>query len=313
MKKISVTIPCYKSEKVLASVVEETVATLETRADKYNYEIVLVCDNSPDGTWEVIRELCKKNKKIKGYNLTKNFGQSTATIVGLKNSTGQICVCMDDDGQNSPSEIFKLIDKLEEGYDVVGAKYKKKRHNIIRNIGSHLNSSINGKIAGKPKKFVITSHFAITRNIVNNLPDKDVSFPYIWAPIFRMTRNVISIPMMHKARKGKSSYSIKKLVGKFFNNFLNLSLTPLRLATWLGFLTMFAGFCFGVTTGVLFAYDIIARGDVLLYSIGSGACFLFGVNMFLIGLLGEYVGRTYITLNNAPMYVIKEKINDKDS
>lgn len=125
MKKISFVIPCYRSQDIISEVVDEINAKI-VELGNYEHEIILVCDNSPDGTYAVIKEICKRLKMVKGINLAKNFGQHGAIMAGLNQTTGDYIVLLDDDGQTPPSELHKLLNKLEEGFDVVFAKYENK-------------------------------------------------------------------------------------------------------------------------------------------------------------------------------------------
>ena len=142
MSLISYVIPCYRSEQTILKVVDEIRSTMDTRLQQYQYEIILVNDCSPDQTFEVIRSLCEKNKNIKGINLARNFGQHAALMAGLRFSKGDIVICLDDDGQTPADELYSLVDKLEEGYDVVYATYANKQHSGFRNFGSKLSQKI---------------------------------------------------------------------------------------------------------------------------------------------------------------------------
>ena len=130
MKKLSFVIPCYCSENSVGNVISEIIQTV-TDDGRYDYEIICVNDYSRDNTLDVLKKLAEENKKIKVISFSKNFGQHSALMAGFNHAKGDIIVCLDDDGQNPPSEMFKLIDKLEEGYDLVSAKYKEKKHSLV--------------------------------------------------------------------------------------------------------------------------------------------------------------------------------------
>ncbi|MDF2568345.1 MAG: glycosyl transferase family 2, partial [Oscillospiraceae bacterium] len=138
MDKISFVIPCYGSEFTIKDVVNEIIITLESR-QVCDFEIILVNDSSPDNVFQVITELAQQNVNIKGIDLAKNFGQHSALMTGFHFVTGEIIVCLDDDGQTPANEVFLLTDKLRDGYDIVFAKYKTKKHSFFRNLGSFIN------------------------------------------------------------------------------------------------------------------------------------------------------------------------------
>ena len=142
MKKVSFCIPCYKSEQTLTKVVDEIRTSMEELSDKYEYEIILVNDASPDGTFNVICKLADTYPNITGIDLAKNFGQHAALMAGFAHVSGDILVCLDDDGQTPANEVYKLLDKIEEGEDVVYARYDHKKHSLFRNFGSFINEKM---------------------------------------------------------------------------------------------------------------------------------------------------------------------------
>jgi undecaprenyl-phosphate 4-deoxy-4-formamido-L-arabinose transferase len=149
MKKVSFIIPCYRSQNTLPHVIAEIEEKMQS-LPQYSHEILLVNDCSPDNTMDTIRRLCAENQAIRGFDLAKNFGQHAALMAGLRNCTGDYVVCLDDDGQTPANEVDKLLEKLEEGYDAVYAKYEHKRHSAFRNFGSWLNEYMAHVLLGKP-------------------------------------------------------------------------------------------------------------------------------------------------------------------
>ena len=150
MKKISFVIPCYRSTATLPGVVAEIQEAMKNM-EAYTYEIVLVNDCSPDDTFETIRRLCGENEKITGISLAKNFGQHSALMAGFHHVTGDLVVCLDDDGQTPALEAGKLIRGIEQGADVVYARYQHKHHSGFRNFGSHVNELMTRIMLGKPR------------------------------------------------------------------------------------------------------------------------------------------------------------------
>lgn len=306
MKTISFVIPCYRSENTISHVVTEIEQKME-QMTQYEYEIILVNDCSPDGTLEVIRRLSEKNSRIKGISFARNFGQHAGLMAGLRHSKGEYVVCLDDDGQTPANEVDKLLDKLEEGYDAVYAKYEHKQHSLFRNIGSKVNELMTRMMLNKPKELYISSYFAVRRFVVEDMIRYENSYPYVIGLVLRATKNITNVVVCHREREeGNSGYTFKKLIGLWFNGFTAFSVKPLRIATALGGISATGGFLYG-------AYTIIKRlinpdVPVGFSSTMSAIVFFGGMIMLMLGLIGEYVGRIYISLNNSPQYVIREKM-----
>ena len=227
--KISVVIPCYGSETTIEGVVDEVVTTLEKRDN--SYEIILVNDCSPDNDGK-IQELNAQNKNVKGICLAKNFGQHSALMAGYRYATGDVVVSMDDDGQTPADEVYKLIDKIEEGFDVVYATYGDKRHSWFRNFGSKVNDFMCEKLLGKPKGLMVTSYFAARRFVIKEICRYRNPYTYVIGLIFRTTKSIGMVPVTHRDRlEGSSGYTLSKLLGLWMNGFTAFSVKPLRAAT----------------------------------------------------------------------------------
>lgn len=310
--KISFVIPCYRSENTLEGVIDEIRQTLSEMPD-YDYEIILVNDCSPDNTFEVIQKLCDKYDNITGIDFARNFGQHAALMAGLRASCGDIVVCMDDDGQTPANEVGKLIAEIENGRDVVYASYENKMHSTFRNFGSRLNDLMTRVMLGKPKDLHVTSYFAAKRFVVDSMLKYENSYPYIIGLVLRSTKNISNVPVKHRSREvGTSGYTMKKLISLWFNGFTAFSILPLRAATLLGTVFAAGGFIYGI-------YTIIKKLVNPLVPVGfssmmSAQVFIGGVLMLMLGLVGEYIGRIYISINNSPQYVIRQEIKgNKDS
>ncbi|MDE7224670.1 MAG: glycosyltransferase family 2 protein [Acetatifactor sp.] len=307
LKKISFVIPCYRSEHTVEHVVAEIQETMKDMR-QYEYEIVLVNDCSPDGTLAVIRRLCEKEPQIKGISFARNFGQHAALMAGLRQSQGDYVVCLDDDGQTPANEAGKLLDKLEEGYDAVYASYNHKQHSAFRNLGSKVNELMTRIMLEKPGNLYISSYFAVRRFVVEDMIRYENSYPYVIGLVLRATKNITNVEVQHREREeGTSGYTLKKLLGLWFNGFTAFSVKPLRIATSVGCLSAAAGFLYGL-------YTIVKRllnpaVPIGFSSIMAAIVFFGGMIMIMLGLIGEYIGRIYISLNNSPQYVIRERIN----
>lgn len=313
MGKISFVIPCYRSEHTIEAVVAEITETMRTSEvlAAYEYDIFLVNDCSPDNTYEVIKNICKNNSHVRGISLSKNFGQHAALMAGLRKSDGDIVVCLDDDGQTPADEAGKLIAGIEGGSDVVYASYENKRHNAFRNFGTWMNDIMTRVMLGKPRDLHLTSYFAAKRFVVDSMLEYENSYPYIIGLVLRATRNITNVPVSHRSREiGTSGYTMKKLLGLWFNGFTAFSILPLRIATVTGVTFAGAGFLYGIYTIVK---KLVNPGVPLGFSsLMAAVVFIGGMLMIMLGLIGEYIGRIYISINNSPQYVIREE-TDGDS
>ena len=234
MKKVSFVIPCYRSEHTLPHVVAEIEEKMNSLT-QYEYDIFLVNDCSPDNTIGTIRKLCEEHANIKGIGFSKNFGQHSALMAGLRYSDGDYVVCLDDDGQTPADEVDKLLDKLEEGYDAVYAKYEHKQHSAFRNFGSKVNELMTRMMLGKSADLFISSYFAVKRFVVNDMVRYENSYPYVIGLVLRATKNIANATVNHREREeGSSGYTLKKLLGLWFNGFTAFSVKPLRSATAAG-------------------------------------------------------------------------------
>ena len=310
-KLVSIVIPCYRSAEMIGGVVVDINREMEKLQEKYRWEIILVNDCSPDNTFDVIRELCREYTNICGINLARNFGQHAALMAGFHQVKGDILVCMDDDGQTPAFAIKDLLQGLEEGSDVVYAKYEHKHHNAFRNFGSRVNDLMLKFMLGKPADLYVSSFFAARRFIVDEILRYQNAYPYVIGLVLRATRNIKNVTVEHQDRKaGESGYTLSKLLGLWFNGFTAFSEKPLRVATMIGTGCAFLGFLYGL-------YTIIKKLVNPMVPIGfsslmSALMFIGGMLMLMVGLVGEYIGRMYICMNNAPQYVVREIVGEEE-
>lgn len=305
--KISYVIPCYRSEKTLEAVIDEIKSTM-LELDKYTYEIILVNDCSPDNTFGVIRKLCSENKNIIGINHAKNFGQHAALMAGFNYVSGDIIVCLDDDGQTPANEVGKLLSKLDEGYDVVYAKYEHKMHSSFRNFGSYLNNKMTEKMLFKPKELYMGSYFAARRFVIDEVVKYTGAYPYLMGLILRTTRSICNVNVKHRERaEGESGYTLSKLIALWVNGFTSFSIIPLRISSYVGLVLAIFGFIYAIYVIIkklLYPSVVIGWSSTIAVILIIG-----GMILLMLGLIGEYVGRIFISLNNSPQYVIKSIIN----
>lgn len=308
---VSFVIPCYRSAQTIGRVVEEIDTTMKALSG-YAYEIVLVNDASPDDTFDVIRAMCAKRRDICGVNLARNFGQHAALMAGFRHARGDVVVCLDDDGQTPADEVGKLLAKLEEGYDVVYAKYTHKQHSLFRNFGSKVNELMTRTMLGKPKELYISSYFAMRRFVAQELVRYENPYPYVIGLVLRSTKKIANVEVIHREREiGTSGYTVGKLLGLWFNGFTAFSVKPLRIATVIGLVSACGGFLYGIYTVVKkFLNPAVPVGFSALM---AAIVFFCGLILLMLGIIGEYIGRIYISLNNSPQYVIRECVDERDA
>ncbi|MDY4415842.1 glycosyltransferase family 2 protein [Selenomonas sp.] len=305
-EKISFVIPCYRSENTLSDVVNEIEGTMATRPE-YDYEIVCISDASPDGVFQLIERMAENDPHIRGAEFLRNYGQHAALMAGYRMSKGDVVISVDDDGQIPVDESFELIDELHKGYDIVWGTYAHKQHNAYRCLGSWVNKIMAQQLVGQPKGFHMTSFFAMTRQIVDEIITYHQSYIYIAGLLFRVTQNISCVPVRHRKRvSGDSGYTFSKLVGLWLNGFTAFSVKPLRIASLIGVLSSCASFIY--LMNVIIQHYISPETTVGWSSLIGSVFMIGGIILMVLGMIGEYVGRIYICINEAPQYAVRRVI-----
>ena len=301
-------IPCYKSEHTLQAIIAEIATTMQ--ATRNTYEVVLVNDCSPDNTWAVINELCAVYPNITGINFAKNAGQHAALMAGFRVACGEVVVCLDDDGQTPPSEAPKLLAAIQNGADAAYACYPAKKHSAFRNWGSRINDLMTRWLLSKPKDLFVSSYFAVRRFVVEEIKRYDNPYPYIIGLVLRATSNIVNVDIQHKVRlQGASGYTLGKLFSLWLNGFTSFSVKPLRAASLLGAFVSIIG----LVAAIVVIINKLLHPEVPMGWSSTICVLLFvgGMLMLMLGLVGEYVGRLYISANKSPQYVVRETIGGK--
>lgn len=304
----SIIVPCYKSSQSIRKVVEMTEAEL-LRLGIVDYEFVLVNDCSPDDgkTWQAIKELTEEYKFVKGINLAKNAGQHNAQMAAFNHAEGDIIIGMDDDLQTHPSQLHILLDELDKGYDIVYGYYPEKKHGFIRNIISKLNNWSVRMLIGKPKWMKTSSYWVMRKFVRDSIIQYKHPFTYMQGLFLRSTRNISCVPIEHYDREyGESGYTLKKLFA-VWSSIIGFSIIPLRIVTVIGFVCAILGFLGAL--GVVIAKIMSPQMVVGWASLITAICFFSGMIILVTGLVGEYIGRLYLSINQEPQYVIREKIH----
>lgn len=312
MTRLSIIIPVHNAEKTIELL---CLRLIELYSQKFGLEIVLVNDFSSDGSDEICKRLQSDHDEIITYiRLSRNFGEHNAVMAGLNYATGDYCAIMDDDMQNPPEEVMKLVDEIMKGYDVVYTSYLSKKHNIFRNLGSRFNDKIANLLLNKPVDLYLSSFKILNRFVVNEIIKYTGPDPYIDGIILRTTRNIGSVDVEHEERRvGKSGYTLGKLISIWGNAVVSFSLLPLRLFGIIGFLMVLTGSLYGVVKFLGGGHPFELTEFETIVSFGF---FFRGLVMTAIGLVGEYVGRIYLFLNREPQFVIREIVtstNVKDA
>ena len=309
MAKYSFVIPCYRSENTLPKVVAEIKSEMSRRKGD-TYEIVMVNDCSPDNVWSVIKKLVAEEDNRIGINLARNFGQHSALLAGYARCSGDFVVSLDDDGQTPLDSLGELIAKIEEGYDVVYAYYRVIKQTAFRKFGTWMAKRMAEIMLHEPKDVKGSSFFIARKYIIDEIVKYKNAFPYMGGLILRTTRNIASVPTNHRKRlEGVSGYSPFKLLSLWINGFTAFSVKPLEFSAFLGFILALAGFIYAIVTIVRRVSGITqVEGWSTIISL---LLIIGGMILIMLGLIGEYIGRIYISINNSPQYVVKDEIKSK--
>jgi polyisoprenyl-phosphate glycosyltransferase len=300
--ELSIIIPVYNSEDTIKVLVDK----LQYELSDYNLEIVLVNDCSKDLSEKICIDLASTYSNINFISLRKNTGEHNAVLCGLSHCTGSYAAIIDDDLQNPPSEIIKLLNKARaHGYDVVYAQYENKKHNIFRNLASKAHNTMANHLLGKPKKLYLCSFKLISKEIIPSIVSYRGPYPYLDALILKCTDNIGSELVVHHAREhGRSNYTFKKLVALYLNTVINYSTKPLRFVTVCGFFISM-GAC--IMAAVIIYERAVHQNIPVGWSFTAVLLlFMLGLTFSAIGLMGEYIGKILMSLNNTPQFVIKK-------
>lgn len=311
-KKLSVVIPCYNSEKSIANVVEKDISIFRENQIA-DFEFVLVNDNSRDGTWTEIERLAGKYPFVTGVNLAKNSGQHGAIMAGFHYVSGENVVVSDDDGQTQMEAIGTMIQQLETGYDVVMTKWGRRgKRSLFRKIGTAINDAVSNILLDNPDRIPLSIFFVARRFIIEEMIRYRNPYPYITGLVIRATHNIGVVKVEQLDRQtGQSGYSMKKLLALWVNGLTAFSIIPLRIASYIGVICAAAGMLYGI---YVIIRKLILGSAVAVGWSSSMAIFLFmsGVILFVLGIIGEYVGRIYMCINNAPQYVVRDVIKHSE-
>jgi undecaprenyl-phosphate 4-deoxy-4-formamido-L-arabinose transferase len=299
---LSFVIPLYYSAESITPLVRE----IEGLVIEGGHELVLVNDGSRDATAGICRELLRDARiPIIFVNHARNFGEHNAVLTGYRHARGAYVVNLDDDGQNPPAEAVRLWQHArQEGLDVVYGHYARKEHSAWRNAGSWLTNRVSDWVLDKPRGFYLSSFRCVSAFVAREVARHVGPYPYIDGLILQVTQNIGALEVQHAGRShGQSGYSLRRLLRLWVSTFVNFSVMPLRLATLLGLVMAAVGL-----GGLAVVFCLWASNRGPDYGWGSlmGALLVFaGTQLVMLGLIGEYVGRMFLTVNGRPQSVVR--------
>ena len=306
---ISVVIPCYYSEKMIRKVV--TMTREELVSNGYPYEFILVNDGSRDGTFAEIEKLANEDSQVVGIDCSKNLGQHSATMAGLHHVHGDLIMLMDDDMQTHPSQCMTIIHAMEEtDDDVVFGQWPRQKTSWWRLAGSKFTTWSMQVMTKRPKEVEACNFLVMKRAIAEELKRYTGPYIYIQGLLFRATTRMSNVAIKHFEREeGTSGYTLKTLI-KLWSTILNFSMMPLRAASFIGTVLGVIGLISGIVV-------VVSKFVVPNYALGwpslmAAVLFCSGLILMSLGIIGEYLGRVFMTLNNSPQYVIRTLLDRRD-
>lgn len=307
--KLSLVIPVYGSELVLPELVSQIQKVLAGLEDmRGNYEIIFVCDRSPDNSWRVIQALSTDHPQVHGILLRMNAGQHNALMAGFAKARGEIIVTMDDDLQHSPADIPKLLLEIRQGYDVAYARFKNRNHALWKIAGSRLNNLVAGYLMQKPRDLYLSPFRAMKAAICDDILRYHGPYVYVDGLILSVTRNIASVDVDHHDRYAGEAgrYGLNKSVSLWLKMATSFSIAPLRLTSLLGLI--FSGLGFFIAILFVIQKFTLNRMPDGWSSLIVTILIIGGVQLLALGMIGEYLGRVLLTINSQPQYVIAETV-----
>ena len=301
----SIVVPVFNSEEIVGHTVEDIVAVF-TEAG-LRHEVILVNDGSRDHSWEVIAAKARAHDTVVALDLLRNSGQHRANLAGLRESTGDYVITMDDDGQNPPEEALALIDAALTGHDVVFGRFERKQAAGYRRLGSRLVALVNRRVFGQPPSLAVSNFRVLRRDVVDRICASRTPYPYLTGQALLYSRRPVDVPVRHEPRRaGQSTYSLVRILRLVLTILFSYSVYPLRLAAAAGFAIAGVAFlvgCWFLARGVLGLSVVPGWTSVIVL-----LALLNGVVIALLSMLGEYVVRTLVTVSDDTSYHVVNRV-----
>jgi glycosyltransferase involved in cell wall biosynthesis len=309
MRLLSFVIPCYRSALTIEQVLDEIDRTVSERPE-FDYEVIAVNDCSPDNVLDVLRGLAASRPKLRVISLAKNMGKHAAVLAGYRFVRGEIVINLDDDLQSPTPQLWRLLEPLLDGsFDAATASYPANVQTRWKQLGSEFNAMMGNFLLNKPKHVRFHNFNALRRFVADEIARYRHPYPYIEGLVLRVTSNIASVDMHGRARGDHlpTGFTLGKSISLFLNGMTAFSVAPLRFSTIVGFCFAMLG-AFGLVYGFV-NWLLDPRVPASFSLLMSVLLFTNGFTMMSLGLLGEYLGRVYICINDSPQYVIRETIN----
>ena len=307
--KLSIVIPVYKCSQSITDLSQRLTSTLSSISN--DFEIILINDNSPEDDWGVISRLSEKNHKIKGINLSRNFGQHYAITAGLENATGEWIVVMDGDLQDQPEEIPNLLQKTKEGFDIVFARREERKDGFLKKISSKLFYNLFGYLTDSKQDAAIANFGIYHKKVIRAILDMKDHVRYFPTMVQWVGFKSTKIDVQHSSRAdGESAYSWNSLIKLALNNIIAFSDKPLRITIRIGFFISLTAFMLGI----YYLYKFL-MGEIVVIGYASlviSIWFLSGLIILILGVIGVYLGKTFDKVKDRPTFIVSEKINFND-
>ena len=299
---LSIVIPVYRGAASIGILVD-ALAALQIAG---GHEVVLVNDGSPDNSAEICRGLAQRTDvAVTFVNLSRNFGEHNAVMAGLRRARGDYIITMDDDLQNPITEVVKLFEHARAGgWDVVYTYYAQKQHAAWRNLGSRFANKVADILLDKPPGLYLSSFRCMSAFVARNVTAYEGPFPYVDGLILQVTQHIDRIPVKHVARaSGESNYTLRRLIRLWLNLFVNFSAMPLRISVVAGFVLGLLGIGGFV---IVIAEALLRAPPPGWASLMAAILLISGVQLVMLGILGEYLGRMFLTANRKPQSLVRE-------
>ena len=309
-KLLSFVIPCYRSEKTIERVIDEIRSIVSEKPNEYDYEIICVNDCSPDDVYSVLKQLAVCDKKIKLINFVKNMGKHAAVLAGYAVIRGDYVVNLDDDYQSPTFALWEFLEKVENDQcDIAMAHYYVKKESKFKVFGSDINKFMTNIMLDKPKNVRYENFSVMKAFVAEEMIKYKRPYPFLEGLMFRVTNRVMSVDVDQRERGDDlpTGFTFKKSLQLWLNGLTAFSVKPLRIASVTGAILAGIGFIWGIA---IIIQKILGIVYVLGFStIAAIQLFTSGVFMLMLGLIGEYIGRIYICINDSPQYIIRETVN----